>query len=1064
MRPIYVEMTGFGSYLDTTRVDFSAVKGGKYIICGDTGAGKTMIFDGIMYSLFGECSGSDRDIRKIRNKNLNDEDNTIVTLKFMHKGKEYIVTRKFHYNGVDSNGKKKEYKTVTITDADGKKLSSSNDYIPDLIGLDKNQFKQIVMLAQNEFKLFLKSDPLKKAEILGKIVEGKKYERYQELLKIAADSINSKRQDSLDTIETLMADVFIMPEESSGFTADKKLPGNPNLTEDLNALILLEEDEKKILSEQERIQTEKHAELNKNRGAAGEHNKLLADLKEKNTHLAYLQRSAEEYAVKKKDLDIVNKGFHKVIPAYRNVLEKQNALKELKELIEKNQTEIGSLENAKTEAEKKLKEDEPKKAEIEKLTSEITSLEESLPRYAELEKKNADLQKRTEGIEADKKSLVLKENELTILQTSLLCDQAAVEKMSGAETKAATLNAELTKIKSDLEQITKNDGIFPTVKSVLSDEIGLKENIEKLEFHVKKTAELKAIFDAKYQKFITGQAGILAEETKRILEAKGEGLCPVCGTHLVKGEEIHFAETEEDVPTKEEVEKTKENWEKQDAVRESCDGIVKKTKTEIATRKEALLNAASTVFSENLSWEILSSEEYLNGKTNALKKSISEKENEILILQNQKKEFDNLQKKIGESREKITTLTAETGSLKTAVSTGEQELAKRKKETEEYRKSLQFENETLVKGQIQNRKDRKASMEQIIRTNTDAYRDVSEKYNKLSGELKANKEKLPVAEKSIEEANVSLELMLKETGLESAEKTKADMLAIFEKYNWKIETSKDTESWIDKTGKEITDYENDCINTKKRVEELKKSTEGLKEVDLSELDLTIAKEKAKLDAITDKYHSKAQLIKNHREVLERIKQEKEKLLNSDYAAEMLNNLSVLANPGSGKADFNRYVLGGIFKEVLERTNDRLVTMFPEYRLVYKAEASDGRNRSGLDFEVLENDKIMDRDSLSGGESFVVALALAIGLSDYVQSVAGGIRIETLFIDEGFGTLDDNLLEKTLNAIDTLSGNGERCLVGMISHVDKLEGRIEEKFHVVKGPNGSTVRPEGMEYA
>ena len=99
MRPIKLEMQGFGSYKNKAEVDFSRVKGGKYIIYGDTGAGKTLIFDAIMFALYGECSGEDRDSKVIRNSELEDSEETIVTLTFTHEGKVYILTRKFHFVG-----------------------------------------------------------------------------------------------------------------------------------------------------------------------------------------------------------------------------------------------------------------------------------------------------------------------------------------------------------------------------------------------------------------------------------------------------------------------------------------------------------------------------------------------------------------------------------------------------------------------------------------------------------------------------------------------------------------------------------------------------------------------------------------------------------------------------------------------------------------------------------------------------------------------------------------------------------------------------------------------------
>ena len=174
--------------------------------------------------------------------------------------------------------------------------------------------------------------------------------------------------------------------------------------------------------------------------------------------------------------------------------------------------------------------------------------------------------------------------------------------------------------------------------------------------------------------------------------------------------------------------------------------------------------------------------------------------------------------------------------------------------------------------------------------------------------------------------------------------------------------------------------------------------------------------------------------------------------------ERLGGYAVGLSGQGGKLSFERYVMGAVFRDILEQANRRLdLISGGRYQLVHQSAASHAAAKAGLDIDILDmsTGKRRPSASLSGGEAFYTSLALALGLSDTVQSHAGGVRLEALFIDEGFGSLDEDMLDNALAVLNSLT-RGDR-LVGLISHVDKLSASIPQKILVSHGPNGSRLR-------
>ena len=282
-----------------------------------------------------------------------------------------------------------------------------------------------------------------------------------------------------------------------------------------------------------------------------------------------------------------------------------------------------------------------------------------------------------------------------------------------------------------------------------------------------------------------------------------------------------------------------------------------------------------------------------------------------------------------------------------------------------------------------------------------------------------------------------------------------------------LEGIEDPENWLKKEKKAIDDYAIALSSKRELVKKLQEQTKDYKKENLDSIDEKITAAREQLGEANRAHNMCERLLDNHQNVFDAVKEEKAALAESDEAYNMLNRLSELAvgsNSEGGKLSFDRYVMGATFREVIEKANIRLEIMSGgQYQLVHQAEAYRKNAKAGLDIEVLDRNTGIQRasGSLSGGESFIVSLALALGLSDVVQSHAGGQSLDTLFIDEGFGTLDDDVLDKAVQVLNSLSDDNQH-LVGIISHVNRLEESIVQKIVVKNGQKGSSLRLEGVE--
>ncbi len=931
MRPLKLVVTGFGPYAERTEIDFEKLgTHGLYLISGDTGAGKTTIFDAITYALFGKASGDNRDDAKLfRCTNAKPETPTGVELTFAYDGKEYRICRNPEYERPKARGEGMTKAAASVTffypDESGKVTATSRSVskekdVTDAVksvmgGLDRDQFSQIAMIAQGDFMKILLEDTKNRRETFRKIFKTENFEKLQKKLSDEASAFGKTCEALVQTGCTYVsgiqcAEVSAYAEEVSeklGLARNRQIADWEEICELLRNLLAEDETVVKVSEAELENLKERISEQDKLVGKAGEVEKARANLK-----------AAQEK-----------------LPA-------KNA--ELQEKL----------------AEKKVQED--KKPECEKLLAQITTITNSLPQYdgleqkrSELKLKDAKLQQDLEKFKTGKAAVEKQAAEIQQLKSEL-------ESLSDAgDNKVKLIKAEIEKLKQRQADIKAVGG--------LQKRFGEEQEILKAVQGEYQAAEgrykvLHDDYENKHRAFLNEQAGILAEALEEGCE------CPVCGS-------THH-------PHK------------------ACKSMVAPTQAELEELKK-LSNDAEV------------ERNHKNG-----------------IAVQQKEKCDGLKRNLQEELNKLFGECA----IEDAKSRGNDEFQKNRDELD--RLSAECEAEV-------NKASRKQELENK-ETGIPAKESALEKMRASNEELGRNN---AAAEKEIEGLKNAIADLLKGLSFESKAAASNEIR--------KLQRALDG---LNEALQKATDAFNNCDKDlqglKSQIDAFNKSLEGAPEYDVDALNQSLCALKKQQAQKMDAWNLASGRVKQNKETLEKIQATAADLGTAGKKRQWLKNLSDTANgalTGRDKLMLETYVQTSYFDRIVRHANRRFHLLSNgQYELIRREEASNNRAQTGLDLNVIDHASGRQREvkTLSGGESFLASLSLALGLADEVQSSAGGIQLDTMFIDEGFGSLDDESLKSAINVLQNLAG--DHRLVGIISHVNELENKIDKIVRVKKDEN------------
>ena len=924
MKPLKLTMSAFGSYAGKNVIDFTGQQQGIFLITGDTGAGKTTIFDAITYALYNQTSGGERNGNMMRSQYARPETETYVELEFLYRGQTYRVRRNPDYKITKTlkNGKIREQKvphSVELTLPDGtvfpEKKNATDAKIIEILGLTADQFSQIVMIAQGDFLklLYTKSDERKM--IFSKLFRTDIYWKIQENLRRKSMEMDERIQENDRAFEQEKSRIMPLPES-------EEIP--------LDELVeRLRERLKDALKEQN-LRRANVEELNKKITKYEEINKLFVSLEKIRQTGRELEARQAESKERRQQIENARKA-DKVLVAEQQNLRQQQAVEQSAQAIAKMGETLADDQEMFETLKTQLQEAEAKqKREAADTQKKMLALEQSFPSYEALQNARSEEQQAKKVWEDLRKT----------------SEESFHKKAAGI--------AALKEQQKRQEQIVEQT----------------KKNWEQTSLSASESAKH---YEHMYEAFLKEQAGILAENLSAGCP------CPVCGSTVHPDP----AKLSDHAVTELEVEQAKKTRAAAEEKRDLAYAAFEAEKTE----KQKLAQAVEKEEADFVLAQTIAKQQRKEAEQN----------------------YVSLQKTAEQIREKLVYPS----------------LAEAKKQYAAMQKALEAAEQEME------RKRQKVS-------------ELAEAMNTLKGQKLAEEENQKTAKKLAVKTEKEYAKLLEKSGFISEETYHLAILP--ERSRSKLE-------------REEKEYESQCLRQQSEQKLLEKQVSGKTYTDTTELNEQLKVEKQALKEAEKTYMELHTAYENDRSVLQNcaVYLEKRKKLESED--QVIKSLSKTANgrlSGSAKIDFETYIQRQYFKQIIHEANKRLLTMSNhQFILKLKEEANTGRKTNeGLDLSVysLVTDSERDVKTLSGGESFLAALAMALGLSDIVERSAGAIHPDMMFIDEGFGSLDAQSRQQAIEVLGELAGDSR--MVGIISHVTELKEQIDHKLVVSRTDKGS----------
>lgn len=1102
MRPIKLTMSAFGPYSGEVVVDFASLGStGLYLVCGDTGAGKTTIFDAVSFALFGSPSGQDRTARSLRSDFASAATPTFVELEFEHRGQRYTIRRNPEYERPKLRG---DGLTTQTADAElrmpeAAPITGTRDVdaaILELIGIDRSQFSQIVMIAQGDFRRLLSAGTRERAAILRKLFGTAPYDEFQKALKRrrdkleddsktvrnrllalapmisisdeaevaeegeeagdAATSTHRERRDALGASEApdaedmlaLIAEQDAADEAILGVLAGEASAAAARV-ETLTALseragqvrtakASLEETVSKLGIARESVEAAK-AELEEC-AKTGPRRKELSD------SVTVLSRELESYAK-------LGRAREEAREAAQGVRNAEGDLQEAAGNLEAMQTELVEARKKAADLSQAPAELAEAKAAQETAAQSVRDAEEAVAGCAELaRRKNAlvELKKGAEQAEKHRSSLDEAARAAVTALSELRSREASFSDASGAAARARALVEDLERrvgqARKDYRDLQARE------RAAQADERALAKAQDEYCAARDALEVARGAYSRVQRAFMDAQAGILARDLVN------GAPCPVCGSieHPNPAVLADEAPAEEDVKNAEAAfnaasEAANARSNAASAARQKADGSA----AELARLQEQAGTAE----------EVASLGKKLATQLDAAKEDRSKAEQALTDLAELRELIKSAEKREKDSAAALDDARSSAERASRAHAAAESAL-------DQFIASLSTADASVANERLEQAKLVLEDMKEGCRTaqaNEDARVASADRATSLEAEIAK-------AERRSNELRAQLESLKQAFAQATA---KAESLAEGLSFEDEATASARLEDMRSELESLVSAFEAARGNLSDRelaVSKLEERANTL-EAQISALDVDDSISADELESQLNLARARANELARRKAAAEQrreanggIARQLEEL--GDRAATVnarFGELDSLAKTAGGtlvgkeRITFETYLQARWFDRVLAAANRRLLVMTDgRYELVRHSgqRSGSGAAQSGLDLDVRDSFTGRPRaaSSLSGGESFKASLALALGLSDVVQANSGGIELDTMFVDEGFGTLDEESLQLALRTLTELSGSNK--LVGIISHVDELRTSIDRKIVVEAGRTGSTLHIEG----
>ncbi|QTD41357.1 AAA family ATPase [Sporosarcina sp. Te-1] len=1016
MRPIKLSMTAFGPYKGTEVIDFSELDTHRlFVISGSTGAGKTTIFDGICYALYGQASGEDRtDSRSMRSDFADDTVQTEVELVFEVRGRQYRILRQIPYtkagNKRETSGRCELVELTQkgeIPSVDRQIVSEINQKIEALIGFTHAQFSQIIMLPQGEFRKFLTSDTDNKEVILRKIFKTEPYRHLVERLKGQRDNLKVEWERERLAFDGLIRQIpSIVPHRESLLfrILENEQPNIYQIVEGLDDELAYYVHD--IVEKQKKYEDAytRHAEVQTSYHAAKTINQLFDDLEQKEDLAERIRQKQPILEQKEKLLAQAERAAAiQGVELQYEELKKEWGIQ--RAASERNKEEAERARIVFRAAENEKQNIEESRDERERLQIDLTRLQSYLPMVMTLQEKERELHHSKERVESLERKVSSISNRLSEKKDNVLQFADKIEKL---EIEGA-----------DYEEVLDQLNELKTKTRLAFDYEQLRLELETAK---RLSDEQASQFDLAQQDYQRLEQTWLQNQASMLAHTLQDGNpCPVCGSlhHPAKidGREDHSISKDKVESERKRVSELESAYQKQLATYEAIRHQFDDKKRQLES-----LQVDST-YTELHAIQV-GMEKHLN--------RLRENKSTLVELKRKWKETAGEQERLQAEKEMIEKNLIDEKSV----------LGKEQARYDQTRESIPIEFRDAI------------ILEERIKSLEKTKRELDERFSRIQKKYEESKEyftKTEAAEQFSKQALQQLVLRKEKAEEHFKEVLVESNFATVEDYKRAILSNNEREDLRNA----IQDFKQKAHATNEMIRSLTLQLEGKTKSDLTAIAEMTEELKRQYEQALQGYHASIDCEKS-------LRQSKEKLVKSSGDLVELENkigkISELYNLLRGqnrmKLSFERFIQIDYLDRIVALANSRLRELSNgQYELIRSDRQEARGKQSGLGLDIYDAYTGQNRDvkTLSGGEKFNASLCLALGMSDVIQSFQGSVSIETMFIDEGFGSLDSESLQKAIDALIDLQRSGR--MIGVISHVEELKAAFPAILEVKKSKEG-----------
>lgn len=1011
MRPIKLSMRAFGPYSGEQVVDFRELGGaGLFLIHGPTGSGKTSILDAISFALYGAASGEDREPKNLRCQRSDPSEHTEVLFDFALGNRLYRVRRALK-SSRSKTGEVSLRSEATLwlrtgardDSEEGKVLASQPKRVDEevlrLLGFSAAQFRQVVVLPQGQFQNLLLAGSSEKEKILETLFQTHRYAEIEERLKTMAEDLKRDLAREEDRISFLLAECGVGSIEELRERREQTSQVLQSLAKRRAELERAREGAREALDAARKAQ-EKLLEAERAKAALEDLEAHAAEFEEK-------ERSRDR-ALRARELESAEAAL-------------ETRAKEAAEAEKEEERARERLLRAKKTAEE-AQAAETREAQREE---ERAAARREAERLESLTTKVAEISEARDALEAEKSRVKAAQDGKAALQARLEDAERSLRAAREERERAERIAAELGSRQAAAAEARRRKAVLAKLEQVRSQKKPLEAKIRKLradlevlDAHLSRAREEATQIESAW---FQGQAAVLAQTLE-----PGKP-CPVCGST----EHPSPARAEEELPSEEDVRRSKDSVRVGEKEREAAVARLHEAERKLSDLEARAATLEPEAQGSSLA-EIEAALPQLEAAAEEAEKASSSADSARERERGAEAEIDRHRRGLEAAEEKLREALERFGILKGTLEAKEREVPEKLRSPE----GLELAKAAARK--------RVSELDEALERARKASRSAAEELAKAQAALEEAKRTVEKARERHSAQSQEFARRLEEVGFQSPEDYRSAKLS---------------RERCERLEKQIQDYRSRLEAAKARTKRALEEASGLEAKDLKELELKAAAAESELEqAVREEERWKKDL-----ELLERSLAELEERLAARSEAERrFRVVGRLAEVAGGQNDLKmtlqRFVLGSLLDDVLLAASARLRTMSRgRYALQRARSPSDRRKASGLDLEVFDAYSGATRpvSTLSGGETFLAALSLALGLADVVQARTGGIYLETIFVDEGFGSLDPEALDAALQALVDLQGGGR--LVGIISHVPELKERIGARLEVTAGRQGSTAR-------